>query len=302
MHVFRRTVTLVLSSLTVAALLASLGCPSAAGKVTPLPPPHSEIRIAMTFSNPETKDTLEHVIRSCVAIFETKVAPYPALGPKPIVIGEPPDGQPRADVSNIKYEYHAWVTRLDSGYYTANSFELGHELAHNWSGPFRSSLFVESCCTAMSYICADELAKQWKYCPPSPKFASFAANMRAYHDERLVLRALKNYGMENAGQAVAWVKNALPVLVREGKWSRSVEATCAVVIEQILRRHEGRWGALAKLADPAVTTNDMTDFAKWRSAVTLKQRPLVDDLAAMFDKPLRGISPNAAAGSTSPAP
>ncbi len=266
-------------------------------KASPLPPPVAEVRIEHKFDDAERKAHFEIIARSEVAFYETRVAPTPAVGRMPIVV-VPSADWPRADVG--VRQYNLLVTCLDEPWPTRLAYQLGHELGHLWIGPFKSGLFKECVCTALSFIAIDELARQWRDCPPSPWFASQAENMQDYHDRRTFQGYLDQLGLKDVDAAMEWVRTDAETtrMTQEGVFTRDEEQVVAKIIERVLQRHPGQWGALAALKQ--VEFRGMTGagkFAEWHALVAPEQKPLVADLAATLGFPIEAAS----AGTNSPA-
>ena len=160
------------------------------------------------------------ISRDIVAAFETKVAPEPCLGRRPLVVKPSTDGMPRANVGDS--QYNVIVTCLgapyDYGWFTQFAYQMGHELGHFWIGRHHS-WFKESVCTALSFTAIDELAKQWKDCPSSPKFAEAADDMRDYHVRRRLQAHIDKVGLKDVDAAMAWAREKGPELLKVGAGS-----------------------------------------------------------------------------------
>jgi hypothetical protein len=259
-------------------------------EVAPLPPPQAEVRIGTpidpNIKDKEWEDTILTLARDMVAIYETKVAPEPPTGRKPFYLVQSTDGMPRASYGGDRY--NVIITMLaGGGWHTQATFQLGHEIGHFWTGP-SSDWYVESFCTALGFMCMDELHKQWTYHPKGEKWAGWAADMKDYHDKRNIQRYLEGIGLTNMDEAFEWARTKSPALFREGKFGRNEEGVLAAVIEQVLRRHPGQWAALTRIAD---VPKGPLDFEKWHSIVTPAQQPLVRDLAAAMGMPITPIRP-----------
>ncbi len=262
-----------------------------ATRATPYPPPLAEVRVNYEFKDPQRRADVSALSKNIVAIFETIFYPDPFMGRRPFVVLPSTDGMPRANIG--EKEYNVIVTCLDETWLTRLAYQLGHELGHFWIGPGSSSMLKECVCTMMSFICIDELAKQWKDCPATPAYAALADNMRDYHDRRTVEGAMKNLGLADMEAAKAWVKERGPVVLQDGHLHRDEEQVMSRLMEGVLRRNPGRWEALKQLGNTTDTIIDATAFRKWRDLVAPNQKKLVEDIAASLATPIRENKPRA---------
>ncbi len=125
--------------------------------------PAADVRIEYPFDDADWKESFEAITRHLVAIDETLISPEPFLGRKPFVVRRSTDGMPRATIGEQEY-----IVRVcpETRWYAQFAYQLGHELGHYWIGPYSTSQFQESVCTALSLAAMDELAKQWEDPPP----------------------------------------------------------------------------------------------------------------------------------------
>jgi len=301
-----RNLEFAVAAVCVAVLLG--GCVGIAGEPPPppgprpapvvkaVPPPAAVVRFEYPFDDANWKEAFENIARQVVIINETMVAPEPFMGSRPFVLKRPADGMPRATVGERDYIVFVCPNK---NWYAQFAYQIGHELGHFWIGPNSSSWFKESICTGLAFIALEELAKQWADQPATTKQSVWGKDMRSYHDWVSFRPQFDKLGLKNMDAAMAWARKKGPELVKVGAGSkRDEEWAMAKVIERVLRRHPGQWGALTALGK-VDGPRDAAGFTKWHSLVTPEQRPLVEDMAASFGLPI-GAEEEAMPGFLSP--
>ena len=302
-----RNLEFAVAAVCVAVLLG--GCVGIAGEPPPppgprpapvvkaVPAPAAVVRFDYPFDDANWKEAFENIARQVVVINETMVAPEPFMGSRPFVLKRPADGTPRATVGERDYIVFVCPNK---NWYAQFAYQIGHELGHFWIGPNSSSWFKESICTGLAFIALEELAKQWADQPAATKQSVWGKDMRSYHDWVSFRPQFDKLGLKNMDAAMAWARKKGPELVKVGAGSkRDEEWAMAKVIERVLRRHPGQWGALKALGK-VDGPRDAAGFAKWHSLVTPEQRPLVEDMAASFGLPIDVAPPGA--GQNAPPP
>jgi hypothetical protein len=219
------------------------------------------------------------VCRDVLTMYETKVAPAPPLGTKPVILQEPADGSPRACLDWLPREYRINLPAVHTRQYAQIVYQFAHELSHVWIDPREGNWFVESVCCAMSYAALDHMGTKWATDPPFPNWADYAGHFHSYRSEA-VQKSLEAMKLKSVEDARGWVRTELPSRVKAKQTGRDVQFVCAVVIEDVLRRHPHRWGALCKLG--AATQNGVTSFSTWLELTHPDDRALVMELTELF--------------------
>lgn len=225
------------------------------------------------------------VCRDVLSFYEARVGDTPALGRKPFVVCPAPDGVPRACLDGLPHEYLIHVTNLDRRReYNRHVYQLAHEIGHHYVDPYKDSWFVESCCSAMSYLALRHMGSKWRRDPPFPNWADYAHNFGEYRD-RDTREALREAGVATLEQVPTWLSDQLPGIVARGEigvddCGRPYQRVCGIRIEEILRAHRQAWHALCRLGE--ATDRERTDLGQWLGLVDTREAPLVRDLLGAF--------------------
>ena len=272
----------VAAALAWGACLAEEAAAPAAKPAEKVLSPAAEVRIEYPFEGDEGwKRAFVAIARHLVAIDEKLVAPEPFHGRRPFVVRLSADGAPRAVVGQREYIVVVIPTKR---WYAQLAYQFGHELGHFWIGPDSTSQFQESVCTALSFVTLDELAGYWeRNAPADSEEAAWAADLRNYHNWVIFKPQLDRLGLKSVDEAAVWAQKNGPELMKA--WDRDKEVAMAKVIERILRRHPGQWGALKQLGN-IKGHNEPGMFARWLEQVKPEERPLVEDVAAAFGAPI----------------
>jgi hypothetical protein len=204
----------------------------------------------------------------------------PPLGEKPFVVQEAPDGIPRACLNGLPSEYLINVTCLHKRLYARLAFQLGHELGHFYIDPRYSNWFIESVCTAISFLCLDALADKWASAPPFANWHSYAHHFAEYRRETL-LDPLKKFGITDRGGIPTWICTSVAGLVDTGQFARPEEMLCADAVAEIMQLHTRSCSVITKLG-AASQACGKTDFTAWRRSASSEEGKLVDDLNSLF--------------------
>lgn len=243
--------------------------------------PAAQVRIEYPLDDPAWKRSFEAIARHQVALYERLVSAEPFLGRRPFVVRRSTDGMPRATVGERAYIVFVIP---EKGWHAQLAYQFGHELGHFWIGPASTSQFQESVCTALSFVALDELAGYWERNPGDLEQAAWAGDLRNYHAWVTYQRQLEGLGLKSVDEAMIWARDNGPALLAISL-NRDKEQVMAKVIERVLRRHPGRWGALKQLG-AIEGHNDPGMFGRWLKLVRPEDRPLVADLATAFGAPV----------------
>ena len=148
---------------------------------------------------------------------------------KPFVVQEAPDGISRACLNGLPAEYLINVTCLHTRLYDQLAFQIGHELGHFYINPHYSNWFIESVCTAISFLCLDALAVKWTTAPSFLQWQSYAPLFTEYR-RNTVIEPLRSYGIADRSYVPTWIRASV---------ARPEEMLCADVIADIMRLHTG---------------------------------------------------------------
>jgi len=222
------------------------------------------------------------VSRDVVGACGQIIAADPALGVKPFVIQQAPDGQPRACLNGLPVEYIVNVTCLHTESYPQLAFQIGHELSHFYINPNYSNWFIESVCTAISFLCLDALVEKWRTAPLFPLFPNWQDFFLSFtkYREANIIDPLKKFCIENRNDIPAWIRASVVDLIRARSLGRDEQTLCADVIADIMQLHAQSCSVVTKLG--AASQSGKTDFNAWRKAASSEERELVDDLNSLF--------------------
>ena len=220
------------------------------------------------------------VSRDVVQMCADVVGVDPPLGRKPFVVQQAPDGKPRACLNGLPREYLINVTCLHTRLYAKLAFQLGHELGHVFIDSHYSNWFIESICTAISFLGLDALADKWTSAPPSPNWRGYASSFSAYRQKTL-RDAVAQVGVPGVQCIPTWIRGSLANIIAVGDFDRPEEMLCADTAASIMNAHAGCASAITRLG-AASQSDGRTDFAAWRRSVSAAEAELVDDLAETF--------------------
>lgn len=217
------------------------------------------------------------VVRACRVLIGNTLP----LGGKPFVIQQSRDGLPRAHLDALPGEYAVSVTCLHTRDYARLAFQLGHELGHFWVDPRRTNWFIESTCTAVSYVCLDCLTWAWNADPPFPNWRGYAREFARYRKKH-VRDAASKVGLSGIGEIARWVREGLRLVLAGDGFDREHEALCSLVISRCLRAAPLGCSALTLLGEVTQSGGE-TDFSAWlEKTSTSEQADLVGVLARLF--------------------
>jgi len=226
--------------------------------------------------NRDVRVLCEDVVQVCAHA----VSAAPPLGWKPFVVQQAADGKPRVCLNNLPDEYLINVTCLHTRAYCKLAFQLGHELGHVFVGPHRSYWFIESVCTAISFVCLDALTDKWRCQPPFQDWGRYAPAFAKYHQET-VIGGIRAVGLDPAEDIRRWIDTSLPSILVEGQFGRDEEMICAHEICKIMEAHAESLSAITRLG-AASAKEKTTDFDAWHRSVSPQEAPLVGALAELF--------------------
>lgn len=218
----------------------------------------------------------QNVINTCVSI----VAVDPPLGLKPFVVQQAPDDIPRACLNGLPTEYWINVTCLNTRNYAQLAFQLGHELGHFFVDPHHSNWFIESLCTAFSFVTLDALAVKWTTEPPFPNWKDYASKFAEYRREMLV-DALRKLCIPSEECLSTWIRQSLGNIITAGAFGRTEELLCADIAAKIMKTHVDSIQAITLLG-AASKIDGKTNFEVWRRSVSALEAAFVTDLEEMF--------------------
>jgi hypothetical protein len=238
------------------------------------------IRINPSIGDTRARFTVYYHVNPLLFQFEQWFGATPPLGTRPIVINRPSSERAYLD-TRIKNEYSIWLGNLNAEFNVLEFVrQLSHELGHVWLRPPQNSGFAESICIALSFIGLEDSGKSWAT-DSSPQCRSFAPEFGHCADHLRTL-ALVASGLTNNDEVGEWVITMRPPLREPADAKQNM--LCAILVEQILNRHRGAWGALTHVGSVLGEGDDhwRVDFKEWRSLVKPHEQPLVDDLATAF--------------------
>jgi hypothetical protein len=227
------------------------------------------------------------VARDVVQTCADAIAIDPPLGRKPFVVQQASDGTPRACLNGLPSEYLINVTCLHSRLYAQLAFQLGHELGHFFVDPHCSNWFVESVCTAVSFLTLDALAAKWRMTPPFPNWQEYAFSFTVYK-QKMVDDALGELGIPGEQCISTWIRTSLASVVAAGAFDRTEEILCAHTTAGIMHAHADSLSAITRLGS-ASRVHGKTDFPAWRRSVSAAEATLVAKLEATFAHSFRGL-------------
>lgn len=234
-----------------------------------------------------------------------KIANIPPQGPRLIFLHQAGDGWPRARYDGLPDKYNINLTCLNP--YSDPSqtiYQFAHELGHvyqwpsdvkrilNWL-PLRledlqapwNNWFIESCCCALSFLCLEVMAINWRRSRQRQQLIS-KVNPREYRNQRIG-ECLRKLHIRSKADIPDWIHAELPRLTRECLTDNKEEhKLCAIEIEKILREYPDSWGALCHLGD--ATTDQITSFNRWRDLASPEQHPFINALDQMFNYQMDG--------------
>lgn len=220
------------------------------------------------------------VARDVVLTCANAVGVDPPLGRKPFVVQQAPDGTPRACLNGLPDEYLINVTCLHSRLYAMLAFQLGHELGHFFVDPYRSNWFIESMCTAVSFVTLDALAVKWATDAPFSNWQSYASSFSDYRRET-VRDALAKVGVAGVESISTWIQTSLTRAIAISGFDRSKEMLCAHIVAMLVHARSNSLSAITRLG-AASEADGKTDFAAWRRSVSGTEVELVEALEAVF--------------------
>jgi hypothetical protein len=227
------------------------------------------------------------VARDVVQTCADAIAVDPPLGRKPFVVQQASDGTPRACLNGLPSEYLINVTCLHSRLYAQLAFQLGHELGHFFVDPHYSNWFVESVCTAVSFLTLDALAAKWRMAPPFPNWRAYASSFAEYKQKTLG-DALGKLGIPSEQCISTWIRTSLASVIAAGAFDRTEEMLCAHTAAGIMHAHADSLSAITRLGLSS-RVHDRTDFSAWQRSVPAAEATLVAKLEATFAHGFRGL-------------
>jgi hypothetical protein len=172
------------------------------------------------------------------------------------------------------------VTCLHTREYAQLVFQVGHELGHFYVDPHFSNWFVESVCTAITFLCLGTLGDKWATDPPFQSWKDYATVFRKYRKD-ILDQALSDVGIACCSGIPSWVYSSLSSVVAGGTFTRQHEMLCADIIAAIMSEYHVSCSAITKLGT-ASKVDGITDFVAWRDSVFPMERNLVAALENRF--------------------
>ena len=241
------------------------------------------IRISDTAGDYRVRSSAHFHANVVVLMFEEWFGATPPTGTRPFLISRSKEAFSYFD-PGVRTEYSISLKSLNS--HARNPAilfrDLGHELGHVWisGNSDRNNGFAEAVCCSLSFLVLDEIARSWTthYHPSARKWAKSCDNFREYAQSRVV----EDAGLRSVDDIYAWVFTNKPRLA--SVWAYEQNLPCGILVEQILNRHRGAWGALTHVGSVLGEGEDhwRVDFKEWRSLVKPHEQALVDDLATAF--------------------